>query len=174
MGPVSSEELYLKLNIWRWEESCKLWTLFPDAQTVQDPYAAQQQQQQQPVPPVPAAADPNLQQQQQQPPAVDPYTGQPVPQQQNQPPQQLQPDTTVIDRLVQRLLHYWTEMSFCGAYHISPTFSELFVTKPVITQGTNRYKMKDMDIIFPLAPLNFLWVKWFGYYNLPKNFFRNS
>ena len=123
MGPVSSEELYFKLNIWRWEESCKLWTLFPDAQTVQDPYAAQQQQQQ-PVPPVPAAADPNLQQQQQQPPAVDPYTGQPVPQQQNQPPQQLQPDTTVIDRLVQRLLHYWTEMSFCGADHISPTFSE--------------------------------------------------
>ena len=33
------------------------------------------------------------------------------------------------------------------------------VTKPVVTQATTRHQMKDMDIIFPLIPLNFLWVK---------------
>ena len=32
-----------------------------------------------------------------------------------------------------------TEMSFWGADHISPTFPELFVTKPVVIQGTKRY-----------------------------------
>ena len=36
-------------------------------------------------------------------------------------------------------------MSFWGADHRSPTFPELFVTKPVVTQGTNRYQIKDMD-----------------------------
>ena len=53
-------------------------------------------------------------------------------------------------------------------YHRRPTFPELFVTKLVVTQGTTRYQMKDMDIIFLLIPISLLWVKWFGYYSLSK------
>ena len=34
--------------------------------------------------------------------------------------------------------------------HRRPTFHQQFVTKPVVTQVTTRYQMKDMDIIFPL------------------------
>ena len=41
-----------------------------------------------------------------------------------------------------------------GASYVS-----LPVTKPVVTQGTTRYPMKGMDIIFPLIPCRFLWVK---------------
>ena len=48
-------------------------------------------------------------------------------------------------------------------YHRRPTFPELFVTKLLVTQGTTRYQMKDMDIIFLLIPLSLLWVEWFGY-----------
>ena len=53
-------------------------------------------------------------------------------------------------------------------YHRRPTFPELFVTKLVVTQGTTRYQMKDMDIIFLLIPIGLLWVKWFGFYSLSK------
>ena len=42
-------------------------------------------------------------------------------------------------------------------YHRRPTFPELFVTKLLVTQGTTRYQMKDMDIIFPLTPHSLLW-----------------
>ena len=38
-----------------------------------------------------------------------------------------------------------------------------------LIQCTTRYQMKDMDIIFPLIPLSFLWVQWFGYYSLSKS-----
>ena len=38
-------------------------------------------------------------------------------------------------------------------YYRRPTFPELFVTKLVVTQGTTRYQMKDMDIIFLLIPI---------------------
>ena len=54
-------------------------------------------------------------------------------------------------------------------YHRRPTFPELFVTKLVVTQGTARYQMKDMDIIFLLIPIGLLWVKWFGFYSLSKS-----
>ena len=62
----------------------------------------------------------------------------------------------------------WTEMSFWGVDHRKPTFLELFVTKLLVTHGTTRYQMKDINIIFPMIPLSFLWVKWFGYYSLSK------
>ena len=39
------------------------------------------------------------------------------------------------------------------------SFESNAVTKPVVTQATTRHQMKDMDIIFPLIPLNFLWVE---------------
>ena len=56
-------------------------------------------------------------------------------------------------------------------YHRRPTFPELFVTKLVVTQGTTRYQMKDMDIIFLLIPLSF----WLGYYSLSKSsIFQNA
>ena len=32
------------------------------------------------------------------------------------------------------------------------------VTKPVVTQGTTTYQIKDLDNIFALIPLSFLWV----------------
>ena len=46
----------------------------------------------------------------------------------------------------------WTEMRILGVDHRRPTFPEPLVTKPVVTQGTNRYQMKDMDMIFLLIP----------------------
>ena len=54
-------------------------------------------------------------------------------------------------------------------YHKRPTFLELYVTKLVVTQGTSRYQMKDMDIVFLRIPLSLLWVDWFGYYGLSKS-----
>ena len=54
-------------------------------------------------------------------------------------------------------------------YYRRPTFPKLFVTKLVVTQGTTRYQMKDMDIIFLLIPISLLRVKWFGYYSLSKS-----
>ena len=52
----------------------------------------------------------------------------------------------------------WTdEVSFWGADHRRPTFPELFVTKPVVTQGTYCwYQMKDMNMIFLQIPLSIL------------------
>ena len=49
----------------------------------------------------------------------------------------------------------WTDMSFRWADHRRPTFSEPFVTKPVVTQGTNRCQMKDMFMVFQ-TPLSLL------------------
>jgi len=43
-----------------------------------------------------------------------------------------------------------------GADHSRPTFLEPFVTKPVVTQGTNRCQMKDMDMISLQIPLGLL------------------
>ena len=54
-------------------------------------------------------------------------------------------------------------------YHRRPTFTELFVTKLVVAQGTTRYQMKDMNVIILLIPKSLLWVKWFGYYSLSKS-----
>ena len=54
-------------------------------------------------------------------------------------------------------------------YHRRLTFPELIVTKLVVTQGTTRYQMKDMNIIFPLTPHTFLQVKWFGNYSHLKS-----
>ena len=50
----------------------------------------------------------------------------------------------------------WRKMSF-WADHRSPTFRELFTTKPVVTEGTNRYLMKDMDIGYYLF-IDTLWI----------------
>ena len=47
-------------------------------------------------------------------------------------------------------------MGFLEADDIRPTFSGLFVTKLLVTQGTNRYQMKDMDMVFLKIPLSFL------------------
>ena len=40
-----------------------------------------------------------------------------------------------------------------GADHRNPTFPAPFVTKPVVTQGINRYQMKDLDMVFQQIPL---------------------
>ena len=53
----------------------------------------------------------------------------------------------------------WREISFCGLDYIRPIFPELFVTKSVVTQNTNRYQMKDMDMIFLQIPINLLYVE---------------
>ena len=41
-------------------------------------------------------------------------------------------------------------------YQRRPVFVSFPVTKPVVTKGTSRHQMKDIDIIFPLIPLSFL------------------
>ena len=76
---------------------------------------------------------------------------------------------TNVSRTKDSFITTWTEMSFWGADHRSPTFPELLVIKPVITQGTKRYQMTDMDMIFLPIPISLLWVKWFGYYRLSKS-----
>ena len=52
------------------------------------------------------------------------------------------------------------------------SFQSVIVTRPVVTDGTARYRMKSMGITFPLilthTPLSFLWVKLFGYYSHSK------
>ena len=40
-----------------------------------------------------------------------------------------------------------------GAEHRTSTFPASFVTKPVVTQGINRYQMKDSDVVFQQIPL---------------------
>ena len=56
-----------------------------------------------------------------------------------------------------RLLHYYMDRNkLLGADHRRPTFLEPFVTKPVVRQGTNRYQMKDMDMVFLQIPLTLL------------------
>ena len=47
------------------------------------------------------------------------------------------------------------------SYHRRASFPSFLMTKPVITQGTSKYQMKDRDVIFLLIP-----VKYFGYYRL--------
>ena len=57
-----------------------------------------------------------------------------------------------------------------------PVFVSFPVTKPVVTQGTTRHQMKDMDIIFPLIPCELLQVKWSDHNSPAKSviFPRNS
>ena len=45
-------------------------------------------------------------------------------------------------------------------------FQSLAVTKPVVTQISNGYQMKDLDNIFPLRPYGLLYFKQFGCYSL--------
>ena len=40
-----------------------------------------------------------------------------------------------------------------GAEHRTSTFPASFVTKPVVTQGINRYQMKDLGMVFQQIPL---------------------
>ena len=52
--------------------------------------------------------------------------------------------------LVHRPLHnYMDRNEALEVYHRGPTFLGLFVTKPVVTPGTNRCQMKDLNKIFP-------------------------
>ena len=56
-----------------------------------------------------------------------------------------------------RPLHSYMDRNGCsGVYHRGPTFLGLFVTKPVVTQGTHRCQMKDMNKIFPEIPYELL------------------
>ena len=56
-----------------------------------------------------------------------------------------------------RPLHsYMDRNERLGVYHRGPTFLGQFVTKPVVTQVTPRYQMKDIDIIIPLIHLSLL------------------
>ena len=54
---------------------------------------------------------------------------------------------------IHRPLHsYMDRNEHLEVYHRGPTFLGQFVTKPVVTQGTNRCQMKDMNKIFPEIP----------------------
>ena len=44
-----------------------------------------------------------------------------------------------------------------GMFQIRPIFQSLSVTKPVVTQTTNGYQMKDLDNIFSLRPCGLLY-----------------
>ena len=63
---------------------------------------------------------------------------------------------TNVSKTKDSFITTWTEMSIWGTDRRRPTFHMQFVTKPVVTQVTTRYQMKDMDIIFPLIPLSLL------------------
>ena len=55
-----------------------------------------------------------------------------------------------------RLLHsYMDRNERLGVYHRGPVLG-LFVTTPVVTHGTNRCQMKDMNKIFPEIPYGLL------------------
>ena len=65
-------------------------------------------------------------------------------------------------QLYHRSLYTWKSVSSLREEFFlqdESSFESNTVTKPVVTQATTRHQMKDMDIIFPLIPLNFLWVK---------------
>ena len=49
-----------------------------------------------------------------------------------------------------------------------PLFQEAIVTKLAVTQSTTRYQLKAMDIIFPIVPHEYMWVKWFGHHSPAK------
>ena len=60
-------------------------------------------------------------------------------------------------RSVHRPLHSYADRNeHLEVYHRGPTFLGQFVTKPVVTQGTNRCQMKDMNKIFPEIPYGLL------------------
>ena len=75
-------------------------------------------------------------------------------------------------RFCHRSLYTWKSVSSLREKFFlqdESSFESNAVTKPVVTQATNRHQIKDAGIIFPLIPLNFLWVKQFGYYSLSKS-----
>ena len=43
-----------------------------------------------------------------------------------------------------------------GMFKMSLVCPTLTVAKPLVTEGTSGYQMKDMDHIFPLLPYGFL------------------
>ena len=78
--------------------------------------------------------------------------------------------------LYHRSLNIWK--SICSLWEdifvqVWASFQSVLVTRPVVTDGTARYRMKSMGITFPLilthTPLSFLWVKLFGYYSHSKS-----
>ena len=52
-----------------------------------------------------------------------------------------------------------TEMSILRVDKMRPLFQEAIVTKLSVTQSTTRYQMKATDIIFPMIPHEYPWVK---------------
>ena len=54
-----------------------------------------------------------------------------------------------------------TEMSILSEDKMRPLSREAIVTKLAVTQSTTRYQMNATDIIFPMIPHEYLWVKWF-------------
>ena len=60
----------------------------------------------------------------------------------------------------QILAEFWPKFAFSlkaphlisGMLKISPVFQTITVAKPLVTEGTNDYLMKDIDIIFPVVP----------------------
>ena len=61
-----------------------------------------------------------------------------------------------------------TEMSTLRDDKMRPLFQEAIVTNLVVTHSTTRYQMKAMDIIFPMIPVESLWVKWFRHLSPAK------
>ena len=66
-----------------------------------------------------------------------------------------------FDSFYHRSLYTWKSVSSLREEFFlqdESSFESNAVTKPVVTQATTRHQIKDMDIISPLTPLNFLWV----------------
>ena len=61
-----------------------------------------------------------------------------------------------------------TEMSTLRDDKMRPLFQEAIVTNLVVTHSTTRYQMKARDIIFPMIPIESLWVKWFRHHSPAK------
>ena len=53
------------------------------------------------------------------------------------------------------------EMNILRVDKMRPLFQEAIVAKLAVTQRTTRYQLKAMDIIFPMMPHDYPWVKWF-------------
>ena len=52
--------------------------------------------------------------------------------------------------------------------NMRPLFQDAIVTILVVIQSTTRSQMKATDTIFPMTPIESLWVKWFGHHSRAK------
>ena len=79
---------------------------------------------------------------------------------------------TWFDPFSHRSLYTWKSVSSVReefSLQYESTFESNHVIKPVVTPATTRHQLKDIDIIFPLISLDFMWVTQFGYYSLSKS-----